>query len=569
MNTDLKSRLHHPQQLGFYDHKNEPQVYPDAGETHNVVEVTVHEMAHKWLAERSTVGLFMNLMMKYYESIAETRETDNPQLTKLVQAINEATRLCLVVHEGYASYVEFRLSRRKSSLRNFVDMLKGERPPIYLEGFRIANLIDSIIRPEELADYREVEVRFISICTLLDITRFALNIPIPSELNTVTFLSGLEKNPPKGRWKTVLNSLASDADLRRNFLEQSDYMFKHWIKSVGDSFGSDGKYKGISYGDHIENTVARLFPELPYYHPGNFPLTKIITDSKTTENESSADYLLRENCTELLFLPSNRIVHVPEIEETALSRRFHELNSAGEGCYVRFIPAPEDKDIEVHIGSESDDVLTVPSGRVAAFVHEAFFSFNREAKRIWNYKGYGYSGIVAKTSLTSLLSSLSWNDALVVFEYNPDLFENPFWPEGFRNVKSPLYLVPKRVGSLASIVYPFSHYKLSSDASFLIMKNWSHFRGAGNDQIFLVWLIAQKGSVSVLNFASEASLEGLHVWEKNVGIPASIKLYKAPELGIVRASETSDIWLPISKGGEIEAPMNSDVVTSHSMSFGW
>lgn len=569
MSINSKSLLRHPHLLGYYDHKNEPQVYPTAGEIHSLIDITMHEMAHKWLAERSTIGIFMQLLVRQYESIASTGEEGFNELSLLGEIINNITELLENVYEGFATYVEFFINRHKHTQEEFMKTLEQTREPVYLMGFNTAKQIESIIHPKELRSYTETELNKICLSTLIDISRFALNIPIPDDFDINKFLTIMREYSPADRWSTVLNSLANDVDLRKSFLNKSDSTFGSWLRKRHNRFSIDGKYSGILYADNIEEIIATLFPNLSYNSPENSSLSKIITFRGSREKEPTPDYLLREHCAELRFSPLERLEHVPDMKENELAKRFSDLKSHGAGCYVRFITAPNNNNLEIQVGPNSEDILMLLSGSVAVFIHEAYFSYNQDSKRIWHYAGYGYSCIIDKSSIKKILLSLSWLDALVVFECNLELFDNPYSPEGFSNFKSPLFLVPSKIGSLDSIVRPFSFDRWSSESRFLVVNNWNHFEGAGTDQIWLVWLISEDGKISILNFASEDALIGLDFWDKYVGIPDTIRRYNDYDITGISVSIESDRWFLDSERSEFVAPKNSDVVTSHQMSFGW
>lgn len=538
--------------LGYYDYVEPPQVYPYAGETHSIASIAMHEQAHEWLVEGSTLGLFLRVLIR-----AVKRASGNDIVLSVVERVAAET---VEVQEGFATYIEYIAASR--TVEDFRSELKRLSGP-YLPGFDLARAIETILSPTELDTYSPVEMLFLRRCTLIDISRFAMNVPVPETDDANQVVSAVWSNSPNTRWRTVLERLAHDTVHRKALIERAMPMFPTWLKKASNRFGA-GVYTGITYADNIESVIAGLFPELPYVLPSEAWFVAPCPKGP----ELVAEYLVREQSAELRITPQTQIELRQDYGARELCQGFDRLVAVeSRGCYVRFLPSWGPGPRCVDVGAD----LEVPFGFAAVLVHEAAISTDCHGRRLWNYVGDGNACVVTNDSIPEILGRLKWPDAVVVIDC-PLESDDPFAPLAWSEVKSPLFLHPTPIGSLAAVIRTLSDLRVREGADVVMMRNWQHFEGAGGDQIFLAWVIPRFAGrrAGIFIFVTKEVIGAIQLLRVQAKLPEEVRFIGGKEDVIIPPlSEEASRWTISDDNPIVHAPANADIVTAHLLAFGW
>lgn len=542
--------------LGYYDYVEPPQVYPYAAQTHDIISIELHEQAHQWLVERTTIGILLRGIIHAMRSEGE-REQELGQLASSIAGETDE------VQEGFASYIEYSAVASSMTVADFQREL-AQMSAVYSRGFNLARKIETILAPSELVGFSELEVALIQQFALLDITRFAMNIPVPQTEDDTQIVSAVRMHSPNRRWRMVLEGLANDPVRRRAFIERATPMLRVWLEKSENRF-TDGLYTGIAYADHIENVIAEVFPELPYVPPWEAWFIEVIE----TKPELVSDYLSRgEGRAELRITPLTQIAIRRDLTAKELCRGFNYLAARRTGgCYVRLIPSLGTSSRTVDL----EDALNVPPGSAAILVHETEITLDSGGKRRWNYQGYGIASIISNDSIPDILKRLRWRDAVVVVDCELDS-SDPFAALEWSDIKAPLFLNTTPTGSLASVIRTLSDGRLKEGADVFSMMNWQHFEGAGSDQIILIWTIphSTKGNAAIILFATKAVTGLVELWREHARLPEGVRFIIDKESVIVQSEyEKASKWRINDDDPVIHAPTNADVATAHLLAFGW
>ncbi len=540
--------------LGFYDYVDPPQVYTVAGETHNIDAIAIHEEAHQWLAEHSTVGILLRglILALKVEPGAKLLE----EIANLVAAETEE------VQEGFASYVEYAATQTRMSLETFRNELSG-LPEIYLTGFDLARKIERIFVPEDFPSLSELELNTIRMCALIDLARFAMNVPVPKTDDDSQVVAAIQANSPNDRWRYLLEILSNDHKRRKALIDLIRPMVTIWLEKNTNRF-SGKHYTGILVDDNIESVIAEVFPALAYQAPHNAWFIKVGPPGP----ELTAEYLMRENTAELKLSPSTQLKLQRELKLGDLCSGFTRLASSGSGaCFVRLVPAQTAEARIVDIGHP----LTIPKGFTAVLVHEAVITFDETGGRWWNYQGVGVATLISTNSVFQLLDSLDWDDAVVVIDC--DLrSDDPFEPLLWSGHKTPLFLKTTPTGSAAAIIRTLSDQRLRIGTDVVTMVNWLTFVGAGSDQILLMWAIPYLSNqqAAIVLFATEPVIASIERWKTYVEGLEAVRMVKEKRAVIVPPlPEEAKRWRITDNDSIVHAPTNADIATAHLLSFGW
>ncbi|HEY0319448.1 MAG TPA: hypothetical protein VGC66_00605 [Pyrinomonadaceae bacterium] len=467
------------------------------------------------------------------------------------------------VQEGFATYIEYSTVSSSVKLNDFRRELV-QMPEVYLCGFDLARKVEKIIAPSELEGLSEQELVLVQQFALLDITRFAMNIPVPQTEDDTQIVAAVQTHSPNRRWRTVLEELARDADRRRALINRAAPMFGVWLKKSENRF-TDGLYTGITYGDNIENIIAEIFPELPYVPPWEAWFIKVIE----TKPELVSEYFSRsEGTTELRITPRTRIAIRRDLTAKKLCRAFDHLAAQKSGgCYVRLIPS---------LGTSTRSVgleapLKIPPGDTAILIHETRVTVDSIGKRLWNYQGYGIACVVQNDSIPNILEHLRWSDAVVVVDCELEA-SDPFAPLEWSEIKFPLFLNTTPTGSLGSVIRTLSDERIREGSDVVAMVNWQHFEGAGSDQIILLWTIPRStgGNAAVIQFATNTVMSLIELWREHAKLPEGVRFIVKEEVIVSHpVNEKARAWRIKDDDPIIHAPANADVATAHLLDFGW
>ena len=277
---------------GFYDHRRPPQVLPNSVGDLPLHTIVAHEKAHKHLAEHSIFGIWMISLCKHLQNIYKCVNVESYE-----RALDKLCELSIEVHEGYASYIEYKSDLQKYlTLKTFQDRLSG-LPIYYHLGFSSAIKIDRIFEDPLYKNYSIDQVEYFKRCVLLDICRFSLNLPLKQ--NELLDLNTIHLNlSPNKRFNLVMDVLLLDKNKQSLFLQEIKPILDLLLcKLEAQENSSSETYLGPQYTDHCELVISKLFPELPYRHP-NEVFTSV---NSPEEGEPLEDYLLRADSTELQF----------------------------------------------------------------------------------------------------------------------------------------------------------------------------------------------------------------------------------------------------------------------------
>lgn len=197
------------------------------------------------------------------------------------------------VQEGFASYVEYAATPARMPLETFRNELSG-LPEIYLSGFDLAMKIDRIFVSDDFPSLSELELNIVRMCALIDLTRFAMNVPIPNTDDDSQVVAAIQANSPNHRWRYLLEILSNDQECRKELIDLIRPMATIWLEKNMNRF-SGKHYTGILIDDNIESVIARVFPALVYQAPRNAWFIKVGPPGP----ELTAEYLKREHTAEL------------------------------------------------------------------------------------------------------------------------------------------------------------------------------------------------------------------------------------------------------------------------------
>jgi hypothetical protein len=558
---------HYLHMLGYYDHVNPPQVLPTRNEQQDIDSIALHEEAHQWIAERSIVGNVINLLVL---ALIESKEHD-PEVVSLIECLAKESE---EVQEGFATYTEFLSLGPSVQIGPFRAQL-GNKESVYLRGFNCAHRINSIISSETFPGHSEGELGAIRHSLLLDISRFAMNVPIRLEGSPTGIASYMRINSANKRWKTIMRKLVENASFRSELISSAQQMFETWLQKSRRRFDGES-YGGITYGDNVEQVIAKMFPSLPYKdvvawrREHQLPVTSYAP-------EAIEDYLLRETTSELQFetwpaLPKFRDVATPDlVDQISQIDRFPD-----RACYIRLAPNQSDSEDRI----ERNINVAIPPGSVCVILHEAHLTVADQHRRWWNYIETGVATVIPASEVPEILGAARSLDSVVVVDCDLEVARPFAWAFGWADLKTPIMIKTTPTGSFSSLASVLKDGDvLAHGAELFAMSNWDHFVGAGNRQVKLLWIIPQKmdGRISVAVFATMELLKTLGTWREKCRPPQSLVFLSGIETIEVWGSAEStklsnnngDRWSICETDGVIWAPANTDVATSHIQSFGW
>lgn len=572
MATTLMDRAYFTHLCGYYDHKNPPRVLPQATGTLSLESIEAHEKAHKFLAEHSVYGIWLIVLCENI-SLTEGGETSN--------ALNQTAALLAAnsveVQEGFASYIEFYTgSTQSNSIAKFQYHL-AKLPSFYLAGFKSAQKIDAIISDKTIPELTEEQINYLKRCLLIDICRFAMNVPISEEQ---LFLLKDVKDEillPNYRFNYVMEKLSSDCLVRSEFIKKAIPIMKICLNKYENSTGESNIYSGVTYLDHCEHIIAELFPDIPYIRPEKFDDIKKYVAFKSGQHDSEnlEDYLVRANPSELEFFPLQPIhYHSDKRIDDLINKLLIHLADSSQGCYIRFYPHPKGAMRNILLDDRNRSTeINIPIGQSLAFVHFATITQNETNGRIWNYDGWGDAYLLDKIDYGKILSVLQNREAAVVFDAPLDFYD-PFEPIEWAKLGNHVYLVPTPTGSISSLKKILCNDRLKEEgAEIVVMTNWTHFEHSGNNQILLLWLIPRsvEFAASILYVGTNQLHDYLVIAVERNWLPEGFNIVKNHNGGHngVNGVLGRVQWQIGTSDEKILAPGLSDVVSSHLLFFGW
>lgn len=537
--------------LGYYDFLQAPQVFAHAGENYSLEAVLLHEQAHQALTERSTVGALLSLK-------AEDLKKADGHDTLREWTVSALTQQIKLVQEGLATYAESTVMIPKFTDEQFIAELTARPDPVYREGYAIAKRMERIFSEESMPEFSAAQLRALRYITLLDISRFALNVPIPRSDDNAELVAVVRENSPNARWQSMLSSLAEDEESRLRFLSKCKPLFAEWLQKSATRFDGD-TYNGITYGDNVEPILRELFPALPYQPPLEAWFIRVGRKGP----ERVEEYVLREWTAELALHPRTELsfVKFPIADFCAGIRRL--AAAPGGACYIRIVPAfgPEERTVPVSFD------LPLRPGSAAVFFHEARLSQGANGGIWWNYQGEGFVTVISLDAIDDLLHAASWPDAVTVVDVSLK-DANRMRVLHWSDIKAPLFVKTSPTGSVAAIAETISDPEINDGASIVMMANWTHFQGAGSDQVFLVWILPDRSEgASVVHFTSEPALNHLQIWLQRAAPAIRIVTGKS-RIDLPPRTEDGHAWR-VNESETLYAPINADTATAHLLSFGW
>ena len=439
-------------------------------------------------------------------------------------------------------------------------------------GYLTARLIEQILTAECLAGYSEIQRVHIRRCALIDISRFALNVPAANQ-SINQYLTTLLENPPTERWIQVLNQLTSERELSTAYAEKSRSTIEIWANKITEKFSAAGVYEGVLFLENTESVIAELFPDLPYQSLYECPLIKIDEDSMNGQGESSEAYLLKTYCTTFDFQLQYPLAWhgaLDPVAEIAFRTNLNSLGYRAKGVYCRIVENSTNSKVVWPRSSVKEHSVQIPPDSILVMLTIAEFQPTADGRRLWNYQGGGEAFAFPTASLDNILRALDWVDAVVVVEtagYETGASDRL---AKLSAIKAPLYVIRDDCGTLASVVDPVRGMCSRGRVALVLTPNWSHFEGGGSRQLFLAWVVALDGSCTFVSILASDSAQGLKSWLKHGSPPETLMPFvfddEQMRFDISSAART---WHFDQTDGVVIAPKNVDIVTSHILSFGW
>jgi hypothetical protein len=573
-------------QLGYYDFQGASYSLniQDIREDYGGLEL--HERIHAALALWSILGLFCVMLRK-----SQVESADNSSLT--MQILGELLDRTREVHEGTATYMEFRDLSTDLEHAHFFDTMVA-RGEIYLKGLSSARLIDQILSKERLIDFGERWEKLLRLCTLIDISRFALNVPIITLLRESkeddpikAVKAVLATHNPTERWTHVLTSLAYDAMFANEFISRATPMFQRWIQKSSGPSSVNGTYAGILHEDNVEAIISELFPEMRWDSPDK-ELYQFPGISFTPKPESLESYLVRSNSADLNFAPRLPIQLLPIGGFESLLETIKSCLPGGAyGCYIKII-VNVDQERSIALGTDMP-TLKLAQGNSLVLYHPATFIYQLDKRRIWRYEPIVSGFILPTSEIDLLIGEIKSDDCVVVFDVDISQqasFQVPFL---LRRPGLPIFVVPSPTGSFASFLtmckaLPYRNYPLEV---FLLL-NWAYFSGVHNESIYTTWIIPRLNirdyaivifGTRQLHFAineylnsDEAESSGVRLATEIEKVTTNVRSALFPLNGTIEDpwSQVFDSPWTIDPENEhiLHGPNNADIATAHIISFG-
>jgi len=312
--------------LGSYDYLTAPKVnvFNHDGDAKEITITAMHEGLHQALNRHSIIGHLIYNLKKWSQ---EGEELEKQVFDEAALLLINSTR---IIYEGLSVYAEYAVNGidKDTFTSNLVN-------PLYISAFNTAIKIENIIREDECSDSILSTLPSVRVFALIDISRFALDIPLWSRIQDkplsewpMAINSIIDEDNPLARWRYILEKLSTDENIRQSFIEKSNRTFELWsTKLTKKDVDDDGNYIGALLKDNIESIIAELFHELPYKPPTDeFP-----TIEKNAE--SIIDFLHREISENLVFEPALPFSFLQFNQDEQLIDLINQLNISNEVRY--------------------------------------------------------------------------------------------------------------------------------------------------------------------------------------------------------------------------------------------
>lgn len=574
--------------LGFYDFTGSRYSLNIYDIPERYLNVEQHEQIHATLAMHSTLGFLSILLHERRPQSNELFGTNKLVLNELINRTRE-------VHEGTATYIEYH-SLNKEERTVFLENLRA-LPQTYQRGFQTARLIDEILSDDRLRNIPKANDRkYIRRCALIDISRFALNVPVISFLKDfkgkdlfLAIKNCLSENDPTDRWQHVLKTLYQEKRLADRFVKQCLPMFQLWVEKVRGPQSVDGVYAGVLLSDNIEPVLAKLYPKI-YWKPHVQELVSLPGVSEISGKDSYESFLLRSIAADLLFSPRLPIQLLPSNALESLLKLIKSCQPGGGwGCYIKIIINMSEQTRELNWGSDFGQ-FKLSTGQSLVLVHPAIFKFQPDGRRVWAYKSSISALYVATSNLKSIVDSIESDDCVLTIEIDSateSAFDLIF--DKIQRPGVPLFIFPSPAGSFSTFLDTCNSETFESiPIDVFPLSNQSDFSGVENQDIWTIWMVPQfeNRDVFIIIFGTpvlhraiidylqsgEAKNKNVHLSLKRNELIFDLRSASFP-LNTAIADNLTILSIPLLINDDhdehlVHGPNNGYVAVAHMLSFG-
>lgn len=568
--------------LGYYDFTGSGYQLNVYDIPEEYLNVELHEQIHATLAMHSTLGFLSILLNKSRD------QSNNLIFNELIHRTRE-------VHEGTATYAEYQILDQDNKA-TFIENLNG-LPETYREGFNTARLMDEILNDNKLKDFDKKDWNYIRRCTLIDISRFSLNVPLVSLLKNdkrddpvLAVKNCLAKNDPTKRWQHVLTSLSQDPNLVDRFIERCFPMFQLWVKKVSGPQSVDGRYAGVLLSENIEPILSELFPDISWKayvkELSNYPGVSVLEGEDSYES-----YLARSISADLNFTPRLPIRLMPNNALESLLETIKICHPGGDwGCYIKIIINTFGQTRELDWGPAMGK-FTIPPEQSLVLVHPAKFRDQPDGRRTWVYTPEMSAFLITTDKIKSIVDSRETEDCVLAIDI--DLEQESTLEMILKEIRrpgTPFFVFPTPSGSFSSFLLVCKSIAEKSQLLDIYpISNLKDFSGVSNQSIFSICIVPRLEirDISIFIFGTlllVAAVRDYLISEEASNINAHLCSDVVDEVIFNQRSTAFplnktliDKWTllsdspwscdPINKN-KMHGPYNADVAVAHMVSFG-